>query len=123
VEPQQSTFIVGSGRFGSTLVSRMLADCPDIVSISELFAWCSDIGALSADDLFPERDIDGDEFWEILSARGKRTTLLLRNGCRIPEILYPLDDTTRQAGLPAILLSTLPHLSGDPGRLYEELAP
>lgn len=50
--------------------------------------------------------------------------MLLRHGQMWDEILYRMDETSRynqKTGLPAILLTTLPHLTDKPEALFDEL--
>lgn len=76
-------------------------------------------------DLFPTRELAGEQFWELISAITPRLSLALRHGLGIPEVLYSCDSPgaryTSQSGVPAILQTTLPHLSDEPDALFDEL--
>jgi hypothetical protein len=116
-------FVVGTGRCGSTLLSEMLRVHPEVLSISELFSFVTDLGSLIP-DAFPDQPITGAEFWRVVAGPHPRLNLLLRHGLRMQEILLP-PETCRElldkAGVPALLLTTLPHLSDAPQRLLDEL--
>jgi len=112
-------FVLCAGRCGSTLVSRVLALHPDVLSLSEFFASL-------APDAFPAGPISGDKFWSMLAARTGFVNQLLRVSAEPPEILYPVDDDEhrfdRAGGVPCIATVTLPTLSSDPDALYDRLA-
>jgi putative sulfotransferase len=110
-------FVIGTGRCGSTLVSRALALHPDVLSLSEFFAGL-DLAA------FPEGTITGKEFWSRLSSREGLANMLLGIGEEPAEFLYPVDSGrrfNRDSGVPRIAVFTLPALPGDPDALYERL--
>jgi putative sulfotransferase len=110
-------FIVGTGRCGSTLLSSMLRLHPAILSLSEFLTFLRPY-TFSADQL------DGADFWAMLSTPRTAHTVLLRHGLGIEEFLYPRLTGTRYRsteGIPPILLTTLPHLSSDPDGLYDEV--
>jgi putative sulfotransferase len=111
-------FVVGTGRCGSTLVSRAFAIHPDVLSLSEFLAGL-DL------DAFPAGAITGKEFWSLLSSTEGAANLLLRVGAEPDEVLYPVDSGrrfNRVSGVPRIAVFTLPALSEDPDALYERLA-
>jgi sulfotransferase family protein len=113
------TFVVGSGRCGSTLLSRVLREHPDILSLSELFA------ALTIQRKgIPLGEYDGEQMWEILSASNPYLNALVQAGVMIPELAYPYE-TGRfksETGVPVIAHMTLPMLTDDPDALFDELA-
>ncbi|MEV3860178.1 sulfotransferase [Streptomyces sp. NPDC050095] len=116
-------FVTGTGRCGSTLVSGLLREHPQMLSLSELFNHLTDLYRLTP-SVFPEGTLTAGEFWRILSARNAVNGLLNRHGLAPKEILYPASGTHRFAadsGIPAVLLTTLPHLTDDPDALYDEL--
>ncbi|MFG1842818.1 sulfotransferase family protein [Micromonospora sp. NPDC049175] len=113
------TFIVGSGRCGSTLMSRLLRRHPAVLSVSEFFA------ALTVRrDAIPLAPLDGAAFWEMLSANDPYLDAMVRDGLRAPELTYPYESGRfgPAAGVPMISHMTLPMLSDDPDRLFDELA-
>lgn len=112
-------FIVGTGRCGSTLLSRMLAENDALLSIFEFFT------GLDWGRRFAPEPIDGAAIAEIISAEQAVVTAVLRRGYPVEEITYPFDDPEvsryrRDEPLPWILVSMLPRLSRDPDALYEE---
>lgn len=116
-------FVTGTGRCGSTLVSGLLREHPQVLSLSELFNHLTDMYRLSA-AVFPEGAVTADAFWGILSARNEVNGLLNANGLAPKEILYPSSPDSRfgpGTGVPALLLTTLPHLTDDPDTLYGEV--
>ncbi len=116
-------FVIGTGRCGSTLVSNMLNQHPEIVSISELFSLITDLGTLIP-QAFTEEKIDGKTFWNILSCKYPIQNTMLRHGVAMPEILYPCLPHSRfsaQSGVPALLQTTLPHLTENHDELFDEL--
>lgn len=111
------TFIVGTGRCGSTLLSTILHTHPAISSLSEFFATVR----LRA---FPPRPINGLQFWQLLARPDPNLDGMVGSGLRVPEHLYPYGSGRfrPQTGVPAICHMTLPMLTDDPDALHDELA-
>lgn len=117
------TFVVGTGRCGSTMLSNLLAAHPDLLSLSELFAFATDLGGRIA-QTFPEGTLDAPAFWAILGVPLPKQSLMLRHGVAMDEVLYrpgPGRRFTAEAGVPALLQTTLPHLTPDPDALFDEV--
>lgn len=112
------TFVVGTGRCGSTALSRVLRLHPDVLGLSELIASLEP-GAL------PERPLTGEEFWQLLSTRRPFADRMIREGTPLPEHLYPGVPGGRfsaaDGGVPALCLTTLPHLTDEPDALFDAL--
>ena len=119
-------FIVGTGRCGSTLLSRMLARNPDVLSIFEYFNGLDVAGRFGAEPM------TGDAFAELIASEQRVVTAVLRRGYEVSEITYPFHDgpgaNPERAGrfgrsdpLPWILVSMLPRLSDDPDALFDEV--
>lgn len=113
------TFVVGTGRCGSTMLSRLLSRHPDVLSVSELF--CT-LAPGSAE--LPDGTIDGQQFWSVLSSPEPSLDQIVRDGLATPELCYPygrgrFDVTT---GVPRISHMTLPTLTDDPDGLFDKLA-
>ena len=117
-------FVIGTGRCGSTLLSNMLRQHPQILSLSELFSFVSDLGCAIA-DAFPEGHVSGPQLWAILAAQLPRQNLMLKHDVAMPEVLYRWQDGNSrfnaQTGVPAISQVCLPHLSDTPDTLFEQL--
>jgi hypothetical protein len=115
------TFVVSTGRAGSTLLSRMLALHPDVLSVSEFFTVLQ--GMLRRYP-YPDGDMDGRQFWQLASAADPLADALVKNGLTVPEMFYPYQTGRFKAetGVPNICHSTLSLLSDDPDSLYDELA-
>ncbi|WP_437664783.1 sulfotransferase [Sorangium sp. So ce1182] len=112
-------FIVGTGRCGSTMLSRLLAQHPDVASLSELY---NSLGA----GAFPQDPVDGPSLWEALSRPRPHHRIwlqLVEHGIEIDEFRYPRTGLGRfrEGGIPPLLTMTLPELSDDPDGLHEEL--
>lgn len=118
------TFIVGTGRCGSTMLSNMLREHPFILSISEFYSHIIDYGG-RIERAFAQERLDGQEFWDLISAIAPRESLLLRHDLSISEVLYPYRSPqsrfSKETGVPAILHVTLPHLTDRCDELFEEL--
>ena len=110
-------FIVGTGRCGSTLLSRMLAESPEVASLFEFF------NGLEMGRRFGDDPADGEEFAWLISQKHPFVTMVLSRGYEVPEIIYPFSPGSRfqkGEGLPWIAVSALPRLSDDPDGLYDE---
>lgn len=114
------TFVAGTGRCGSTMLSRILHLHPDVLSVSEFFTALTDSWRIE----FPTHDMDGQEFWEVVSAPGVYTNDLIQAGLTVPDLLYPYDSGRfkRVTDVPGICHSTLPMLCDDPDTLFDRLA-
>ncbi|MEU9730304.1 sulfotransferase [Streptomyces sp. NPDC048002] len=116
-------FVTGTGRCGSTLVSELLREHPRALSLSELFNYLTDMYRTTA-AVFPEGTLSAEEFWRILSSRNTVNRLLGAHGLSPSEVLYRPSATSRfqaDTGIPAVLMTTLPHLTDTPDELYDEL--
>ncbi|MFE7563894.1 sulfotransferase [Kitasatospora sp. NPDC057500] len=111
------TFVISTGRCGSTLVSRMLRAHDEVLSLSELLSTVRSRGYL---DGAP----DGAEFWRMLSEPEPAMDVMVAAGLRVSELIYPYGkgrfDPAR--GVPALCHMTLPMLTDDPDALHDELA-
>ncbi|MCS5637789.1 MAG: sulfotransferase [Myxococcota bacterium] len=118
-------FVVGTGRCGSTLLSRMLDEAPGCLGVFEFF------NGLDANERFDPRPISGAALGEMISREQPFVTAVLRRGYRVDEITYPFADDPegpaprgrhrRGEPLPWILVSMLPRLTRQPDALFEEL--
>lgn len=115
--------MLGTGRCGSTLVSEILRDHPAVLSVSELFAFVTDLGS-RIPDVLPDRQVDGATFWSWLATPQPVQSTLLANGLRMGEVIYPFGrGRFAPESLPPILQATLPHLDpNDPDALFDALA-
>ena len=118
------TFLVGSGRCGSTMISNLLNQHADILSMSELFVYALDGGMRASDEPLP-RILDGKTFWQRLTEITPFMSTMVRHDVAYPELTYPFRSAgskfNAQTGIPSILISTLPHLTADPDALFVEL--
>jgi hypothetical protein len=108
-------FVVGTGRCGSTLLSRMLAENP---ATCALFEWFT---GLDQGRRFSTRPIDGPAFAALIAAEQPMLTAVLRRGYPVEEVTYPFGRGrfARDAPTPWICVSTLPRLSDDPDALFD----
>lgn len=110
-------FIVSTGRCGSTLLSEILGDHPDVLNVSEVFAL------LVANPRFVGEE-SGTEFWRRLMAPAPTIDAVIRDGIDVPELIYPYSSGRFNPthGVPGLCHMTLPMLSRTPDLLYDELA-
>jgi hypothetical protein len=115
------TFVVSSGRAGSTLISQILHEHPDVLSISEFHAAL--MGVLRRHP-YPDQDMDGEELWRMLATPDPIADALVEHGLDSPEMFYPYGRGrfTPRTGIPIICHSTLSMLSDDPDTLFDKLA-
>lgn len=119
----QPAIVVGTGRCGSTLVSNILRAHPDVLSLSEFFAFVTDLGTLIP-LAFPAGVVEAAHFWQIISTRYRKQNLMLREGVAMDEALYtgyPVSRFHTPDGVPALLHTTLPHLTSEADDLFDEI--
>ena len=111
-----ATFVVGTGRCGSTLLSEMLAEHADVLSLSEVFT------SIGADRAFARHAMDGRELWELLTVPSPDAVEFLR-AHSIPELRceMPALRAAWPDGIPPLLLVALPSISREPVELLAEL--
>jgi hypothetical protein len=117
------TFVVGTGRCGSTMLSNMLREHPQVLSISEFFLLVTD--GLRLSEPFSPEPIDGRRFWAMVAAITPFVSFQLRHRVATAEWLYPCDNPaarfSSQTGVPAILVTPLTHLTDDHDALFDVL--
>lgn len=112
-------FVVGTGRCGSTLLSRMLAQHPGVLGLFEFF------NGLDWGRRFAPGAVDGRTFWSIVAQPNEVTDHALARGYHSDEIAYPFrpDSRFRRGdAIPWILIATLPRLTDDHDALFDALA-
>ena len=111
--------VVGTGRCGSTLLSRMLSQNPGVLS---LFEWFSGI-----DQFFRFRTdpIAGSELASRLKQDHPMLTAVLKRGYEVPEVAYPFGQNGARFDLgdpvPWCLGIALPRISQQPDQLFDAL--
>ena len=110
-------FIVGTGRCGSTLLSRMLAECPAVASLDEV------LNGLDVARRFQREPIAGPAFAALLTAEQPVLTATLRRGYPVEEVVYPFGRGRFRRGepMPYLAGACLPRLSDDPDALLDAL--
>jgi hypothetical protein len=115
------TFVVSTGRCGSTMLSRILSKHPDVLSLSEFFRTiCDD----STESKLPTGDMDGPELWRRLSLTSPAVDGYVLANLASDEMCYPYHRGRFDpaVGVPVICHATLPLLSDDPDTLFDHLA-
>lgn len=111
--------ILSTGRCGSTMVSALLNQHPDVLSLSEFFV---PLGP----EAFSLRHPDGNRMWRLLTTQSPGLHAMLKHGHVVDEALYPFQDPTaryRAETMPPIIAVTLPHLTETPEALLDALEP
>jgi len=110
-------FVVGTGRCGSTALSRVLRRHPEVLSVNELLSSV-------APAALPPGTLTGAGFWRLLAEPNPFFDAMVRYGTRVPEFLYPRSPGrfSPDSGVPAVAMMVLPHLTDDPDGLFDQLA-
>lgn len=113
-------FIVGTGRCGSTLLSRMLRCNPEILDISEFYS------GLDWNRRFQSERMSGPEFFALISAPHPFITMAMERGYRPAEVSYPFERAgaryREREAIPFVLAATLPPMTEDPDAFYRDLS-
>src|ERR1035438_581523 len=83
VERVRLTFVVGTGRCGSTMLSAILREHPDVLSMSEFFGT---LRTALRGSRFPEGELDGRELWHLLASPFPMLDEMISSGLRIAEL-------------------------------------
>lgn len=112
-------FVVGTGRCGSTLLSRMLAMNAKVLNVFELFS------GLDPRFRFTDRPVPGAELAHHLRLDHPMLTMVMKRGGEVPEVVYPFGEPGARHALgdpvPWALAIAIPRVSDEPDRLFDEL--
>lgn len=123
----EPVFIISTGRSGSTAVSNCIHLHPKLVSLSEMILSVHYNFGISGEEWkkFDKQTWTGSEFWKLLAQKEPvRLAPYEKKGLYNKEVLYERTENTlfnEKTGLPAIASITLPHLTDEPDKLYQEL--
>jgi hypothetical protein len=104
------------------MLSRLLREHPDVLSVSEFFSTLR-IAAATGRASFPAGDMDGARLWRLLATPFPMLDAMISGGLRSSEMLYPETGRFRpDTGIPLVSHYVLPMLGADPDRLFDQLA-
>ena len=119
MEKPSARLVVGTGRCGSTLLSRMLDENPRLLSI---FEWFSGIDQFFR---FRPEPIEAEELAERLEQDHPMLTMVLARGYEVPEVVYPFDAPGMRFAvgdpMPWSLGIALARMSERPDALFDEM--
>ncbi len=110
-------FIIGTGRCGSTLLSRMLAENSRLMMIFEFFSGLDIAGR------FQPGDLDGEGFASLLGQDTPALSMVMKRGYEIAEVVYPYDSASRyrrEQPIPWIVAAALARMSDQPDALFDD---
>ena len=111
------TYVVGTGRCGSTMLSRILQGHPDVLSLSEFWnIFLHHDEPLATRDI-PTQAMTGDEYWQLMTRISPHHDGLAATG--IESYFGSRFDAA--SGVPMIC-RTLGPITDDPDALYDALA-
>jgi hypothetical protein len=112
-------FVVGTGRCGSTLLSRMLAEHREVAAMHECFT------GLDWSRRFAPGPVDGPAVADLLGVEQPVTTEVLARGHTSDEIAYPFGAPTARLRpgdpVPWLLITMISRLTDDPHPLFDAL--
>lgn len=115
----EERFVVGTGRCGSTLLSRMLGAHDAVVPIHEFFT------GLDWGRRFDPGLVDGASFAGLVAAEQPVTTQVLARGHTTDEIRYPFGSPAARYApgdpVPWLLVTMLSRLTDDPDPVFDDL--
>ena len=118
-DPIGARFIVGTSRCGSTLLSRMLCENPEVCSLFEFFSGIDQFFRFRADP------VAGSELADRLAQDHPVLTMVLKRGHHVPEVVYPFGEPGARFGhgdaVPWSLGIALPRISSDPDALFDDM--
>lgn len=116
---RRDRFVVGTGRCGSTLLSKMLARNEAVLSLFEFFSGIDQFFRFRTDPL------PGAELASRLEEDHPMLTMVLRRGYEVPEVAYPFDTPgarfRRDGPIPWTLAIAIARVSDDPDKLFGEM--
>jgi len=114
----RARFVVGTGRCGSTLLSRMLSQNQRVCSVFEFFSGIDQFFRFRTDA------VGGEELAARLAEDHPMQTMVLKRGYDVPEVAYPFDDPQsrydRQDPIPWTCAIAVARLTDEPDRVFEE---
>jgi len=112
-------FVVGTGRCGSTLLSRMLSENREVLNVFELFSGIDQFFRFRRDP------VDGGELAGRLRQDHPVLTMALRRGAVVPEVVYPFGAPGARFApgepIPWALGIAIPRVCDAPDALFDEL--
>jgi hypothetical protein len=112
-------FVLGTGRCGSTLLSRMLAENERVLNIFEFFSGIDEFFRFRRDP------VAGPELASRLRQDHPMLTMVLKRGARVPEVVYPFGAPGMRYSqgdpIPWILGIAMARLSPEPDSLFDAL--